>query len=188
MDDRVAPIVMIVLAGGAGLVVLLVASLRWVAPGQLLVVTRRGRVARVRGDGLTVRVPVLEQVRYVDVEPHPELVTVRARTADGAELRLLLVAHVARAAPRRGSEYAEPGPAVAHLIGERLEPLVVQYPLSELPAVLPALLRGCVEAADVVLREHRVRLLRLEVDAVEHLLVSPTVPSTGRTGVWTSVG
>lgn len=111
------------------LVLLAGASLRWTPPGHLLVLSRRGVVRRVVGEGALWRWPLLDRVRAVPRQSEPLAVSVRARTRDGHEVRVL----------------AESVPAVALPVpGDRAD--VVERARDAAEAALAAELAHAVEA------------------------------------------
>jgi regulator of protease activity HflC (stomatin/prohibitin superfamily) len=65
-----------------------VASLRVVPARSRLVVSRLGQVTRVAGPGLVLRVPGLEQVAEVSLQPERVDVVAPATTVDGVRVRL----------------------------------------------------------------------------------------------------
>jgi regulator of protease activity HflC (stomatin/prohibitin superfamily) len=71
---------------GPGLLLLTVTCVRRVAPGELLLVVRRGQVVRVRRDGFVARWPVLERFEPVPTDPCVLPLVVRSRTRDGVDV------------------------------------------------------------------------------------------------------
>lgn len=95
----------------------------------------------------------------------------RGRTADGADLRVLLDAHVAPDAADAGPELERVTQA---LVVPAVQRWLAEHRLAELPAGLVQA-RGELESVvQPELTALGARLLRLEVVAVEHLLASPS--------------
>jgi len=95
------------------LVVWFVASaVRWVASGELLVVTRHGVIRRVFGPGPAFRLPMAEQDHRLNDEPAEVGITVHARSADGCEVRILAELTVEVTAPSAGQPLIDPVPDV----------------------------------------------------------------------------
>ena len=78
-----------VVACGAALLLLAGSSLRVVPDEERLVVFRFGRVVRVRGPGLVLRLPGVERLLVVSMGPAQIPLVVHATTSDGVPVRLL---------------------------------------------------------------------------------------------------
>lgn len=76
--------------GGVLLVLLVGAAVEVVPEHRRIVVTRLGRIVRVAGPGLALRVPGLEDVTSVSVRPRERQVIVSAATRDGVDVQLLV--------------------------------------------------------------------------------------------------
>ena len=75
-----------------GLALIAGASVRFVAGDERLVIARFGRVARVAGPGVVLRIPGFERVSTVSIRPvHMPLVTT-ASTQDGVTVRIMTTA------------------------------------------------------------------------------------------------
>jgi hypothetical protein len=95
--------------------VLLVAALvvlRWQQPECRTVVVRGGRIARTPARRLFAVVPVLERVREWPADLVELPLQVRATTADGGEVRVLVDLVVWVPPPRACEPYADPLPAL----------------------------------------------------------------------------
>ena len=71
---------------GPALLFLTLTSVRRVAPGELVLVVRRGEVVRVRRSGLAARWPWLERFEPVPTERRVVPLVVRSRTSDGVDV------------------------------------------------------------------------------------------------------
>ena len=71
---------------GPGLLFVSLTCVRRVAPGELVLVVRRGEVVRVRRNGLVARWPGLERFEPVPSEPRVLPLVVRSRTSDGVDV------------------------------------------------------------------------------------------------------
>ncbi len=131
-----------VLVGGVLLVLLAGVAVRVVPEHQRVVVTRFGRVVRVAGPGLTVRVPGLEDVTTVSLRPHERQVVVSATTRDGIHVQLLVRVVCRVTEPSRSVAAAlDAFEATVDVLESRLHSGVGQ---SDIGSVLP--LRASLEA------------------------------------------
>lgn len=71
---------------GPGLLFVTLTCVRRVAPGELVLVVRRGRVVRSSARGLLARWPVLERFEPVPTGPRVLPLVIRARTSDGVDV------------------------------------------------------------------------------------------------------
>ena len=74
---------------GPGLIFTTFLCVRRVAPGELVLVVRQGRVVRSRRNGLLARWPVLERFETVPTGPRTLPLVVRSRTCDGVDVVVL---------------------------------------------------------------------------------------------------
>lgn len=111
---------------------------RWVASGDWLVVTRRGVIHRISGAGLAFRLPVVEGANRLDSGPQDVGLTVRARTAEGTEVRVLVEATVRVEPPRPGTTFADPVPPLAAHLEALLGSAIRACPTGRIVAELEA--------------------------------------------------
>jgi regulator of protease activity HflC (stomatin/prohibitin superfamily) len=134
------------MAGVVCLILLVGASTRFVARNERAVISRADHVTRVAGSGLAVRIPVLEKVRVVSMDPVDLPLVLDATTHDGVRVRILATA-VCRITEPEGSTivdepHAETARAVERQIQQevgvtRLDQLVLSgAKLTYLPALL----------------------------------------------------
>ena len=90
--DGGTPILIWLVLGAALLLVTGGSAGRVVVPGQRAVVVRLGRPRRVRGPGLVLKVPGLEQVRMISVTPTSIRVPLRGNAREGARVSLTVEA------------------------------------------------------------------------------------------------
>ena len=97
------------------LALLVAVSVRRVGPDELVLVVRRGRVARSRTTGWLARLPGLE--RFVAVSTHRQLLplVVRGRTRDGVDILALADLTLAVEGVPDLVEYADPATAAVHV-------------------------------------------------------------------------
>ncbi|MFC7494210.1 MULTISPECIES: SPFH domain-containing protein [unclassified Nocardioides] len=107
-----------IVAASALLLCWLAMSLSRVRPGEWTVVTRRGVVRRGWSSGWAWRIPFVERFEREVSRPHELPVGVRATTADGVTVLVLVEATVSIARPEAGARYADPWPA-AELAAEQ---------------------------------------------------------------------
>lgn len=74
---------------GPGLIFATFLCVRRVAPGELVLVVRQGRVVRSRRNGLLARWPVLERFETAPTGPRTLPLVVRSRTCDGVDVVVL---------------------------------------------------------------------------------------------------
>lgn len=96
----------------AVLLVAALSSVRIVAEGHRLVVTRLGRPARVTGPGLSFHLPLVERVTLVSLQSNHLFVRVPAVTRDGVDVRVTGTATSRIIDPGR-TWAADPDPATA---------------------------------------------------------------------------
>ena len=123
---------------GPGLVLVSLTCVRRVAPGELVVVVRRGEVVRVRRNGLVARWPGLERFELVPTEPRVLPLVVRSRTSDGVDVVALadLTVQVRDIAP--GTAYV-PTVAAARVAEDTVARAVEQLEVESLVDDLEAL-------------------------------------------------
>lgn len=107
----VAPATVVVLLS-ATLVIIAVTAARVVPERERLVVTRWGRVVRVAGPGLALRVPLLERWQVVSMQPSRMQLGVSAVSSDGVPVHVQVGA-VCRTVQPSLSPLARPDPQVA---------------------------------------------------------------------------
>lgn len=107
----VAPATVMLLLG-ATVVIVAVTSARVVPEHERLVVTRWGRVVRVAGPGLALRIPVLERWQVVSMQPSRLQLGVSAVSSDGVPVHVQ-VAALCRTVDPALSPLARPDPLVA---------------------------------------------------------------------------
>ncbi|MDP2773864.1 MAG: SPFH domain-containing protein [Nocardioides sp.] len=161
------------LLGVPFLALLAINSLRWVPAGHVLVVVRRGIVSRVSGTGLRLRLPVVDHTELVEVAAQERPLVVRATTADGHDVRLLVLACVRLAAPTPLERFVDPlvaAEAAAHRV---LAEAVGRLAVADLAARLTQSWPTVVAAADAATRPHGVQALDLELVELD-VLLAPT--------------
>jgi regulator of protease activity HflC (stomatin/prohibitin superfamily) len=171
---------MVALLGVPLLALLATVSLRWVPEGHVLVVSRRGLVSRVTGAGLRLRWPVIDRAEVVPVEPQELPLVVRADTADGCEVRLLVTASVMLVPPSPLERFIEPL-ASAELAAQRvLAEAVRRLAVADLAEGLTQSWPTLVAAADAATRPRGVRVLELELAELDVLLAPLTTVTAAR--------
>src|SRR5690606_18108357 len=93
-----------------------VSLLRWVAPGERLVVYRRGVVARLHGPGPAWQLPWVERAAHEPEEMLGTPLPIRARTRDGRRVFVGLEADLVTRPPVVGQRYADPTATVEEVI------------------------------------------------------------------------
>jgi regulator of protease activity HflC (stomatin/prohibitin superfamily) len=169
----------------AGLLVLaaLVASIRVVPGHSRVVVSRLGRVSRVSGPGLVLRLPGLEQVSEVSLQPTRVDVLTPAMSEDGVRVRVHAEALVQVTQPTlstRLSGGTDPTMAAAAEVESALAREVARR---RLPRLLPErahLERTVAVESSSVTKAWGVKVLRVTVVDVEARLTAELVRSTGR--------
>lgn len=122
-----------VIAATIMVVIVAAASLRVAHEHERLVVTRLGRVVRVRGPGLVLAIPALEQLTAVSLRPVELEFVVSAATRDGTVVRLQTMLRYRVTDPAR-SVVATPDvrSVTATLVERRLSRHVMQRDLAAL--------------------------------------------------------
>jgi regulator of protease activity HflC (stomatin/prohibitin superfamily) len=123
---------------GPALLFATVACVRRVAPGELVLVLRRGEVARVRRNGFVARWPGLERFEAVSTEPRVLPLVVRSRTSDGVHVVALADLTVQVRDVQPGSAYA-PATQAALLAEDTVARAVEQLEVESLVDDLEAL-------------------------------------------------
>jgi regulator of protease activity HflC (stomatin/prohibitin superfamily) len=147
-----------------------VGLLRWVAPGELLVVCRRGVVARLHGPGPAWRLPWVEHTAA-----HPEELTgtplaVRARTRDGRRVFLGLEADLRTLPPVLGEPYVAPADTAEEVVARVVADTVATIEVHELPEGLVAQLPRLRDEADRTTRCRGVAVAALEIAQLDVIL------------------
>lgn len=123
---------------GPGLLFATLTCVRRVAPGELVVVVRRGEVARVRRTGLVARWPGLERFEPVPTDPRMLPLVVRSRTCDGVDVVALADLTVQVLDVEPGTAYA-PAAQAARLAEDTVARAVEQLEVESLVDDLEAL-------------------------------------------------
>ena len=154
-----APVlVLLVLLAAAG------SSVRRIPPGRVAVVGRRGRHT-CRREGLTVIIPELDRVTWLDLEVRQPIVLPHRRTTDGVTVALTASADLAVADPVLAVEEAgDPVLAARHLLERLLGAQAASVTLPELAELIGTELTGLRGDATFVTREYglEVRGVRFE--------------------------
>ncbi|MCD4525426.1 SPFH domain-containing protein [Nocardioides sp. cx-173] len=178
MDEYQVP--MVALLGVPLLALLATVSVRWVPEGHVLVVIRRGIVSRVTGAGLRLRWPGVDRAEVVPVAPQELPLVVRADTADGRDVRLLVLARVTLVPPSPLERFVEPL-ASAEVAAQRvLAEAVRRRAVADLAEELTQSWPSLVAAADAVTRPRGVRVVDLELVELDVLLVPSTSVTAAR--------
>lgn len=157
-------------------ILLVGSSTRFVARHERAVVSRAGRVARVSGPGMALRLPVLEHLAVVSVDPVDLPLTLTASTRDGVRVRVMATAVCRVTRPELTTVVADPLVATARAVesqiedaveGMDLEELVLSTDGPELPLPAPRSRTG---------REWGTETLAVRIDSVE----VPLTPSSLR--------
>ncbi len=104
-----------------GLLVVAGASIRLVGSEERAVVSRFGRVTRVRGPGVVLRLPAVERVMSVSMHPIEMPLVVSATTRDGVTVRVIATAVGRPSDPARWATHAAPLDAAALAVEEALQ-------------------------------------------------------------------
>lgn len=123
---------------GPGLLFVTLTCVRRVAPGELVLVLRRGAVVRVRRNGFVTRWPGLERYERVSTEPCVLPLVVRSRTSDGVDVVALADLTVVVRDVEPGSAYA-PATQAARLAEDAVARAVEQLEVESLVDDLEAL-------------------------------------------------
>jgi hypothetical protein len=159
---------------------LLGSATRWVARGELLVVTRRGVIVRRhaggRRPGPVARVPLLERTHLLPAGDHDVLAAARVTTRDGDDVRVLATARGRLVPPEAGRRFVDPRAVAADAVETALGRVVADLATDDVAAALTDtdLLVGVAREADRAARPAGVELHALELDEVE-LLLRPQV-------------
>ena len=123
---------------GPGLLFVTLTCVRRAAPGELVLVLRRGEVVRVRRSGFVARWPGLERFETVSTEPRVLPLVVRSRTSDGIDVVALADLTVQVRDVEPGSAYV-PATQAARLaedtVGRAVERLEVETLVDDLEAL-----------------------------------------------------
>lgn len=138
VDPTAAAWVVWLVVVGPGLLFVTLTCVRRVAPGELVLVLRRGEVVRVRRHGFVARWPGLERFERVSTEPRVLPLVVRSRTSDGVEVVALADLTVLVRDVEPGSTYA-PATQAARLaevaVARAVEQLEVESLVDDLEAL-----------------------------------------------------
>ena len=96
---------------GPGLLFATLTCVRRVAPGELVLVVRRGEVVRVRRNGFVARWPGLERFEPVTTDPRVVPLVIRSRTSDGVDVVALADLTVQVRDVEPGTAYVPPAQA-----------------------------------------------------------------------------
>lgn len=176
MDEQPAPVFWALLAVPF-LALLAIQSVRWVPPGHLLVVTRRGVVSRVTGAGLRLRWPIADHAEVIEVAAQELPLLVRGTTRDGSDVRLLVAAHVRLLPPSPLERYLDPLPSAETAARDALAGCLRRLDVAALPDALLRDWSGIVSTVDAATRPRGVRVLGLSLTELD--VVLPTRPACG---------
>jgi hypothetical protein len=123
---------------GPGLLFVTLTCVRRVAPGELVLVLRRGEAVRVRRNGFVARWPGLERFEPVSTESRVLPLVVRSRTSDGVDVVALADLTVVVRDVEPGSAYA-PVTQAARLAEDTVARAVEQLEVESLVDDLEAL-------------------------------------------------
>jgi hypothetical protein len=123
---------------GPGLLFATLTCVRRVAPGELVLVVRRGEVVRVRRNGLVARWPGLERFEPVTTDPRVVPLVIRSRTSDGVDVVALADLTVQVRDVEPGTAYVPPAQA-ARLAEDTVARAVEQLEVESLVDDLEAL-------------------------------------------------
>jgi regulator of protease activity HflC (stomatin/prohibitin superfamily) len=163
------------------LVAALASSIRVVPGHSRVVVSRLGRVSRVSGPGLVLRLPGLEQVSEVSLQPTRVDVLTPATTEDGVRIRVHAEALVQVTQPALSTRLArcgDPTAAAADEVESALAREVAQRPLARLLPERAQLERSAAVESSSVTKAWGVRVLRVTVLDAEARLTAELVRST----------
>ena len=153
-------------------------SVRRVGRDELVLVVRRGKVARSRAAGVATRLPGLE--RFVRVPTHRQVLplVVRARTRDGIEVLALADLTLAVTDVPAGAPYVEPAAAAARVAEGVLAEAVTGFSVDTLVGALGDLEAGL---PDVITRKltSGSRVTGLQVTEIEAQLTPRLARSLG---------
>ena len=162
------PLWVVLAAPLLGLVV--VSLLRWVAPGERLVVCRRGVVTRLHGPGPAWQLPWVEQTASQPEEMLDTPLPVRARTRDGRCVFVGLEADLETRSPPVGQRYADPANAAEEVIARLAIETLADIDVHELPAGLVAQIPRLRDEADRTTRRLGVGVTALAIAEMDVIL------------------
>lgn len=169
MDSQAGlPLWVVLAAPLLGLVV--VSLLRWVAPGERLVVLRRGQVARLHGPGPAWRLPWIEHAVSHPHELPATPLAVRARTGDGRDVFLGLEADLETLPPAVGQRYADPAHTAEEALAGVVTATLAGLDVHELPEGLVSQIPRLRDEADRATRRDRVAVRTLRIAALDVIL------------------
>ena len=153
---------------GPGLLFATLTCVRRVAPGELVLVVRRGEVLRVRRNGLVARWPGLERFETVTTDPRVVPLVIRSRTSDGVDVVALADLTVQVRDVEPGTAYVPPAQAARlaeDTVARAVEQLEVESLVDDLDALetrwpdqLPRLLPVGTAATALAVTEVEARL------------------------------
>lgn len=111
-------------------------SVRRVGTGELVVVTRRGRVARTRGGGMAARLPGLEDFSTVQVGAQVLPLVVRATTKDATDVVVIADLTVAVDGVPTGVPFHDPAGLAVRRAEDVVAEAVAAMAVDELGALL----------------------------------------------------
>lgn len=112
--------------------ILVGASVRLVAGDERLVISRFGRVSRVAGPGVAVRIPGVERVTTMSMRPVHMPLVMTASTQDGVTVRIMTTAVCRITDPTVAMEVPDPLCVTALAVEDTLEREVSRRSLAEL--------------------------------------------------------
>jgi regulator of protease activity HflC (stomatin/prohibitin superfamily) len=153
-----------------------VSLLRWVAPGERLVVLRRGLVARLHGPGPAWRLPGIEHAVYHPDEMPATPLAVRARTRDARQVFLGLEADLQTLPPDVGQRYTDPAYTAEEVIARVVTTAVAGLDVHELPGGLVSQIPRLRDEADRTTRRHGVAVRTLQIVELDVILALDDQP------------
>lgn len=160
----------------------LVAGVRVVPEHSRLIVSRLGQVSRVAGPGVVVRVPGLETVTEVSLQPTRVDVVSPATTEDGVRVRVQAEALVQVTQPALTTRLADHGDPTGATTAEVESVLAREVGRRRLPSLLPdrgELERTVAVESSSVTKAWGVTVLRVSVVDVEARLTAELVQGLG---------
>lgn len=115
-----------------GVALLLGASARLVARNQRAVVLRSDRVARLGGPGIAFRIPVVEQLKVVSLDPVEMPLVVAVRTRERVAVRIMATAVARVTSPELSTSVPDPLGATAEAVERVLQQTAAQRHLDDL--------------------------------------------------------
>lgn len=149
-----------------GLLVLGGVFIRVVGRDQRVVVTRAGRVARVAGAGISLRVPALERGITVSLRPVEMPLVVSAATGEGIPVHVVTTAACEPLDPAVFAQHEAPFEATALAVEEALQSQIASRGLVEL-LPLPALAKVVDASIRPRAAEWGVAVTNIQVTGVE---------------------